>query len=455
MNTNIFKAYDIRGIYGSDIDESTAYHIGRGIVEVLGAKHLAVGRDARPHGESLKQALIRGINSKGCDVTDLGMITTPMLYYSSWNLDVDGSVAVTASHNPVEYNGVKLCKKNVGPVGDVTGLNDIRDYVIAEMRGEADTSVANELGSITQHDIITPYYKHVRSFAEFGDKKRKIVVDCANTMGVLELPILEHFADNLEITKIYCDLDHPYTAHEANPLNESTLDELREKVLEVGADLGIAYDGDADRVGFVDEKGEIIPMDLASALMATVMLDDNKGATVLYDLRSSMATREAIEEAGGVAHECRVGHTFIKAQMQEEDALYAGELSGHYYFKANKTGELSSLAAITLLNLMMEKGESISDLVSDYRRYFHSGEINSEVEDKQGMMEKLKDLYKDGDLGELDGIKISFWDKPSGERWWFNVRPSNTEPVLRFICEADNKDLMEEKRDEILAIIRG
>jgi phosphomannomutase len=455
MNKNIFKAYDIRGLYGPDIDESAAYHIGRGIVDVLGAKRLAVGRDARPHGDSLKTSLIRGITSTGCDVIDLGMITTPMLYYSSWNLDIDGAVAVTASHNPVEYNGVKLCRKNVGPVGDVTGLNDIRDYVIAEISGESDVVVSDDLGSVSEHDIITPYYEHIRSFAQFGHKKLHIVVDCANTMGVLELPILEHFSENLEITKIYCDLDHPYTAHEANPLNESTLDELRTKVMEVGADLGIAYDGDADRVGFVDEKGEIIPMDLATALMAKVMLEGNQGATILYDLRSSMATREAIEESGGVAHECRVGHTFIKAQMQEENALYAGELSGHYYFKANKTGELSSLAAITLLNLMVEKDLPISDLVSDYRRYFHSGEINSEVEDKQAMMDRLKEMHSDGDLSELDGIKISYWNKPKGEKWWFNVRPSNTEPVLRFICEADTKELMEQKRDEILAIIRS
>jgi len=455
MNKNIFKAYDIRGIYGPDIDESAAFHIGRGIVKELEASTLAVGRDARPHGASLMNSLIRGITSTGCNVIDLGMITTPMLYYSSWNLDVDGSVAVTASHNPVEYNGVKLCRKNVSPVGEATGLNDIRDYVLAEMASTDKLEMAGELGTVSTHDIVTPYYAHLESFAKFDDKKFHIVVDCANTMGVMELPILEKFSDNLEITKIHCDLENPYTAHEANPLNESTLDELRDKVKEVGADLGISYDGDADRVGFIDEKGQIIPMDLATALMAQVMLEGNKGSKILYDLRSSMATKEAIEEAGGVALESRVGHTFIKAQMQQENALYAGELSGHYYFAANKTGELSTLAAITLLNLMAEKNQSISELVAKYRRYFHSGEINSEVQDKQGMMDKLKDLYSDGNLNELDGIKISYWDKPEGERWWFNVRPSNTEPVLRFICEADKKELMESKRDEILAIIRG
>jgi phosphomannomutase len=267
-------------------------------------------------------------------------------------------------------------------------------------------------------------------------------------MGVLDLALYQRYSENLSFEKIYCDLEHPYTAHEANPLNIETLRELQEKVKETKADLGIAYDGDADRVGFVDEKGEIIPMDLITGLIAQVLLTENPGATILYDLRSSDAVKETIEEYGGIAHECRVGHAFIKQQMLEENALFAGELSGHYYFQANKNGEAPTLATFTLLNLMAQTGKPISELVSHLRRYFHSGEINSEVSDKDIVIEKLKTHYHEGELSELDGIKIRFND------WWMNVRPSNTEPVLRLNLEAKTKEIMEEKTKEVLSLIR-
>jgi len=444
MNPEIFKAYDVRGVYPTDIDEDTLYKIGCATVEILGVKKLAVGRDARESGESLMKELIRGITDAGCDVVEIGMITTPMLYFSSWHLDVDGAISVTASHNPAEWNGVKICRKNAVPVGGETGLSEIRDRV--QIDAFADTP---KKGTITQQDIKNAYYDHFAQFANFSDKKFNIVIDCANTMGVLELPLFERFSENFEITKLYCDLDTPYTAHEANPLKIETLQELQQKVIEKKADLGISYDGDADRVGFVDETGKIIPMDLVTGLIAKVLLEKNPHASVFYDLRSSRATKEIIEETGGKALECRVGHAFIKAQMREEGALFAGELSGHYYFQANENGEVSTLAAFTLLNLMAETGKKISELVQDLRRYHHSGEINSEVLDKDATMEKLKEIYSDGKLSELDGIKIDYPD------WWFNVRPSNTEPVLRLNLEADTKEKMEQKRDEVLKIIRG
>ena len=446
MNSEIFKAYDIRGIYPSDIDEDAVYKIGRAAVKEIQAKVLAIGRDARESGPSLHTALVNGITDAGCDVIDLGMITTPMLYFASHQLDVDGAIAVTASHNPGEYNGIKICRKNAVPVGSASGLNNIRDAVVANQFEDI-----KKQGIVSQHDIKPAYYEYFGQFARFGNKKFTIVVDCANTMGVLELPFYtKHFAENFTVIPLYCDLNNAYNAHEANPLNTDTLKELQKKVVTENANLGIAYDGDADRIGFIDENGEIIPMDLTTGLIAKVLLEseENQGATVLYDLRSSRAVKEVIEENGGVAHECRVGHAFIKEQMREEDALFAGELSGHYYFSANKNGEMSTLAAFTLFNLMSETGQKISELVADLRRYAHSGEINSKVHDKDTVITKLKEKYSDGIITELDGIKIDYPD------WWFNVRASNTEPVLRLNCEAKTSDLMEIKRDELLTLIR-
>lgn len=452
MNPQIFKAYDIRGVYPSEIDEETAYAIGRATVTVLGAKTLAVGRDARLSGPSLEEALVRGITDAGCDVVSIGMVTTPMLYFSSWHLDVDGALSVTASHNPAEYNGIKICRKNAVPVGENSGLFAIRDLVISAS-GSGTTPVPDPIpnkGNITTQDVLTPYYDFFATFAKFGDTRFHVAIDCANTMGVLELPFYEkYFAKNFSLEKLYCDLDHPYTAHEANPLKTETLDELRALVVEKKCQLGIAYDGDADRVGFVDEKGEIIPMDLVTGLIAQVLLEENPGRTVLYDLRSSNSVKEVIEECGGVAKECRVGHAFIKQQMAEEHALFAGELSGHYYFEANKNGEVSTLAAFTLLNLMAKTGRPISELVAHLRRYFHSGEINSEVKDKDAVLARLAETYQDGSKHTLDGLKVSYPD------WWFNVRPSNTEPVLRLNLEAKTKETMEQKRDELLALIRS
>lgn len=445
MNPSIFKAYDIRGIYPNDIDEESAYKIGRATATILGAQKLAVGRDARASGPSLQEALMQGIIDAGCDVINIGMITTPMLYFSSWHLNVDGALSVTASHNPAEYNGVKICRKDAVPVGENSGLFDIRDKVIA-----GEFSEISKKGTVTEQDIKTAYYDYFGTFAKFEDTSFHIAIDCANTMGVLELPFYEErFAKNFVIEKLYCNLEHPYTAHEANPLKTETLDELRALVREKKCDLGIAYDGDADRVGFIDERGEIIPMDLVTGLIAQVLLERNPGVTILYDLRSSTAVKEVIEENGGIAKECRVGHAFIKQQMTQEKALFAGELSGHYYFGANKNGEVSSLAAFTLLNLMTKTGKPISELVAHLRRYFHSGEINSEVKDKDAILAKLTEIYKDGSRHNLDGLKVSYPD------WWFNIRPSNTEPVLRLNLEAKTKEMMKQKRDELLGIIRG
>ena len=457
VKQEIFKAYDIRCIYGEDCDAKTFYLIGQEMSKALGVKKMAVGCDARESSPVLHNALMQGILDAGVDVVNLGVITTPMLYFASHFLpDVEGAMSVTASHNPGEWNGVKTCLRNAVPVGEEAGIGATREGVLARQNEKIEISEVahSSKGTLSEYDIKKDYYEYFVKFAKLENKKFKVVIDCANTMGVLELPFYEKYlADNFEVVKLYCDLENSAyrNAHEANPLKMETLAELQQKVKEENADLGIAYDGDADRVGFVDEKGEIIPMDLVTGLISKVFLEnpENKGRVFLYDLRSSRAVKEVIEENGGIAHECRVGHTLIKKQMSEENALFAGELSGHYYFQANKNGEVSTLAALTLLNLMAETGQPISELVQDLRRYYHSGEINSEVEDKEAVMEKLKEKYSDGKLSELDGIKIDYSD------WWFNVRPSNTEPVLRLNVEARTKEMMEEKRDELLAIIRG
>ncbi len=449
VNADIFKAYDIRGTYPDKMNEEAAYAIGRATAGFLKAKRIAVGRDIRESSPALFKALIKGLRDQGADVYDLGLSTTPMVYFASGKLDVDGGIMLTASHNPAEWNGMKLCRRSAVPIGENSGMLEIKAMAV----GGGFAKPAEE-GGLIPVDLKKDYLAHLSSFLKLKDKKFKLVVDLANAMGILELDIYKDLPENIEAVYLYDEFDGRFPNHEANPLKTETLEELRKKILEERADLGIAYDGDGDRVGFVDEKGKIIPMDYITALIAEIVLKKKPGAKILYDLRSSMAVKEIIEENGGVARQCRVGHALIKKQMRDEGASFAGELSGHYYFEENYLAEAGSLPAIYLLNLMAETGRPVSELAAKVQRYFHSGEINSEVEDKEKVLTGLKETYKAGELDELDGIKISFWNNPAGERWWFNLRPSNTEPVLRLTLEADTEELMEKKRDEILNFIR-
>jgi phosphomannomutase len=450
MNSKIFKAYDIRGLYPEEINEEAAYRIGRAMVRFLGAKDIVVGKDIRSSSDSLYEKLKAGIMDEGANVIYLGKVTTPMLYYASGKIACDGGIMITASHNPPQYNGFKICRPMAIPIGEGSGIDEVKKLAI-----ESEFIEAENQGSVSSHEIRNEYLNYVASFANFKDKKMKIVVDPANSMSILEIPIYQKFSQNIELVSIFDNFDNTFPNHEANPIKLETLSALQNKVIETKANLGIAYDGDGDRVGFVDEKGNIIPMDLVTALIAKVVLKQKPGVTILYDLRSSMAVKEIIEEKGGKAIECRVGHALIKKQMRETDAAFAGELSGHYYFDENFKAECGSLPAIYLLNLIAETNQPISELVAETKRYFHSGEINSEVGNKEKIINKLKEIYQDGVLGELDGIKISYWNQEVGQRWWFNVRPSNTEPLLRLNLEADNKALMEEKKEELLSLIRS
>ncbi|MBO4304243.1 MAG: phosphomannomutase/phosphoglucomutase [Lentisphaeria bacterium] len=435
----IFKAYDIRGIYPEQLDAQIAEKVGRALVVFLKAKKIVVGRDMRPHSQPLFEALAKGITLQGADVIDLGLCSTPQSYHANGKLGADGSVMITASHNPAEWNGFKLCRREAVPIGGNSGIADIEKMVSLDK-----WPAAERTGKIIPYSIAEEYASFLRSFARI-DRKLKVVVDYANAMGSYEIKGIEPYFD---IIPLYKELDGTFPNHEANPLKTETLSAILAKVRETGADFGAALDGDADRCGFIDNKGEIIPMDLFTALIAQDILSEGP-ATILYDLRSSRAVRECIEENGGKAIMSRVGHAFIKAQMRETGAVFAGELSGHYYFKENFVAESQGLAMVKLANLLCAKNKPLCELVAPLRKYFSSGEINSKVADPASVLARIREKYADGNLFQLDGISSEYPD------WWLNVRSSNTEPLIRLIVEANEKKLMEEKRDEALALIRA
>ena len=437
--SGIFKAYDIRGVYPTDLNETLAEAIGRAYIEFTGAKKVVIGRDMRPHSEPLFSSLCRGITGQGADVIDLGLCSTPQSYFANGKLKADGGIMITASHNPGEWNGFKLCRANAVPISGVTGIADIQRIVETKSWKKCTT-----VGKVTKYDIGPEYGKFLRSFATM-DRKLKVVVDYANAMGLYEIAGIRELFD---VVPMYDTLDGTFPNHAANPLQTETLDAIRAKVKEVGADFGAAFDGDADRCGFIDDRGEIIPMDLFTALIAQDILSHGP-ATIFYDLRSSRAVRECIAENGGKPMMSRVGHAFIKTQMRENDAVFAGELSGHYYFKQNYTAESQGMAMIMLANLICRKNKPVHELVDPLRKYFSSGEINSRVADVKPILDAIRKKYADGNMYELDGVSSEYPD------WWFNVRASNTEPLLRLIVEADTPEKMAAKRDELLKIIRG
>ena len=437
--SGIFKAYDIRGVFPGEINADMAEAIGRAYIEFTGAKKVVVGRDMRPHSADLFEGLARGITGQGADVIDLGLCSTPQSYFANGTLKADGSVMITASHNPGEWNGFKLCIADAVPISGVTGIMDIQRIV--EEKSWKPCSVP---GKVSTYDIKAQYREFLRSFIKF-DRKFKIVVDYANAMGLYEFAGI---ADCFEVIPMYDTLDGTFPNHEANPLKSDTLDAIRAKVKETGADFGAAFDGDADRCGFIDDEGNIIPMDLFTALIAQDILS-NGPAVILYDLRSSRAVPECIKSLGGTPIQSRVGHAFIKAQMRETGAVFAGELSGHYYFKQNYTAESQGLAMIMLANLICAKKMPLHTLIAPLKKYFSSGEINSKVADVKPVLDAIRARYTDGNMFELDGISVEY------DKWWFNIRASNTEPLLRLIVEADTPELMESKKAELLKIIRG
>jgi len=435
----IFKAYDIRGIYGDTLNEDMAFKIGRAFCTFLKCRKVVVGRDIRSHSAPLFEALARGLTAHGADVISVGLCSTPMSYYANGLLGADVSIMITASHNPKEWNGFKLCRENAIPISGDTGIKDIERIVVEKTFA----TPPGKQGKISEYNIAAEYAEHVRKLAAMK-RPIRIAVDFANAMGICEARCFEGI---IQVDPLFDKLDGNFPNHEANPLKEETLDALRKKVAAGKYDFGVAFDGDADRAGFVDEKGNIIPMDMITALVAQSVLKQEKGV-ILYDLRSSWAVKEVIEENGGTPKMCRVGHAFIKQQMRDAGAVFAGELSGHYYFRDNYYTESSAMAVISVANVLSASHKPLSALIKPIQRYFASGEINSEVENTGAILKKLRVDYGSGKVVDLDGLSVEFKD------WWFNVRCSNTEPLMRLNLEAKSRSLMEQKRDELLAIIR-
>lgn len=435
----IFKAYDIRGIYGKELTDELATKIGKAFATLLKPQTVAIGRDMRPHSQPLFDALTQGLIEHGVTVIDLGLCTTPMTYFGIATTEADAGIMVTASHNPGEYNGMKLCRKGAVPISGATGIADIERIVASE----AFDAPAATPGKQISQPAANAYVQKIRSYAAIQSPMR-IAIDMANGMGIVESEV---FKGVFDIDPLFDTLDGTFPNHEANPLVTETYADLQAKVKAGQYAFGVAFDGDADRAGFVDENGDIIPMDMITALIAQDVLAHEKGV-IFYDLRSSWAVKEVIREAGGTPMMSRVGHAFIKQQMRDENALFAGELSGHYYFRDNFYTESSALAVIRVANIVAAAGKPLSELIKPIRRYFASGEINSEVSDPKATLDRIRGRYNDGQVFELDGVSVEYDD------WWFNVRLSNTEPLVRLNVEARQHDLMEEKRDELLAVIR-
>ncbi len=439
----IFKAYDVRGIYPEELNEEAAKKVGRAFSDFLGGKTIVIGRDMRLSSDRLFLSLAEGMTKQGINVIDIGIVSTPMSYFACAFLKADGSIMITASHNPKDYNGFKFTRKNAVPISEATGLKDIEKIFLS---GKFKSS--QRKGRITKKEIMQDYVNHVLSFIDVKKiRTLNIVIDAANGMGGKETPFV-YSKLPCKTTELFFNLDGTFPNHEADPLKEENVGELKKIVLKKKADLGIAFDGDADRVFFVSEKGEKISSDLIACLIAEDFLEKNPNEKVLYDLRSSLIIKEKVEELGGKAIMSRVGHAFIKELLRKENAVFGGELSGHYYFRDNFYTDSGIIASLKIIEILSKKNKPISELIKPLKKYFQSGEINSKISDKESKMKLLMEKYKDGKLTTIDGIRIDFDD------WWFNVRPSNTEPLLRFNLEAKTKSLMEKKRDEVLGLIR-
>jgi phosphomannomutase len=451
LDPKIFKAYDVRGIYPDELDEAGAEAIGRAYVEQFEPRRMAVGRDMRISSPAMQEALMRGAASAGADVVDLGLVGTEMVYFAVGSLGLEGGAMVTASHNPKQYTGMKLVRRGALPVGGESGLLDVRDRALAQSRdgGSHRDGTATE-GSLESYDIWPAYVERVLSFVDVAAiKPLKVVIDAANGMaGAMLPPVLERLP--IETVRCYFEPDGSFPNHEPNPLLPENREFIVRKTLEEGADLGVAFDGDADRCFFVDDTGEFVPGDFVTALFAESVLEKEPGAKVIYDVRASRAVPDTIERAGGVPLVNRVGHAFIKARMRKEDAAFAGEVSGHYYFRDFSQADSGVVPFLLMLELISKRGRRLSEILAPLRsRYFITGELNTPVPDVALKLQELKERYEDGRISHLDGISVDFDD------WHFNVRPSNTEPLLRLNLEATSEELMERKRDEVLEVIRS
>jgi phosphomannomutase len=455
LDPSIFKAYDVRGIYPDQMDEALAYRIGRGFARVLSdlqdtpvrELRVAVGRDMRLSAPAMAEQYGRGIADEGADVLDVGMVGTEMLYWTVGSRELDGGLACTASHNPKPYTGAKLVKRGAIALSSDSGIGELREIVATGEPGPP----ADSPGEVRRLDIADAFREAARAYI---DPERitpmRVVVDGGNGMaGAMIGPLLDSLP--IEQVKTYWEPNGEFPDHEPNPLLPENREFIIDKVRETGADLGIAWDGDADRCFFIDDTGEFVAGDFLTALLAESILRKEPGATILYDVRASRAVRDVVERAGGEAEVNRVGHAFFKTRMRDTGAAFGGEVSGHYYFRDFYCADSGTIPALLILELLSVEGRKLSELLEALRsRYFISGEINSEVEDQEGKMEELVERYSDGEISRLDGISVDYDD------WHFNVRPSNTEPLLRLNVESlVSREQMEKHRDEVLALIRA
>jgi phosphomannomutase len=437
----IFKAYDIRGTVPDQFDAPTARAIGAAFARFSGAARILVARDMRPSGVELSRAFADGATSQGVDVVDLGMASTDLIYFAAGHLDAPGAM-FTASHNPAQYNGVKLCLAGARPVGQDTGLAAIKAAVVG---GVPDGPGG---GTITEQNLLDDFAVHVRSFVDESTLlPLKVVADTANGMGGLVAPrVFEGLPFSLEI--MYGELDGTFPNHPADPIQPENQKDLQARVLETGADVGLAFDGDADRVFLVDEKAELLSGSTTTAMVAASMLAKHPGATILHNLICSKAVPEVIRERGGTPIRTRVGHSFIKEVMAETGAVFGGEHSGHYYFRENYRADSGIIAALVVLELCSQANQPLSELREPFERYADSGEINTEVPDPQAVLQKVADAYRDAQQDRLDGLTVDLGD------WWFNLRPSNTEPLLRLNLEAATREECDQHLSEVLDLMR-
>ncbi|MEM9066624.1 MAG: phosphomannomutase/phosphoglucomutase [Planctomycetota bacterium] len=458
MLGRVFKAYDVRGTYPDLLTDEMAWQIGFGVSKFLlndaaaagdatpMMKNVVVGRDMRKSSPALSERLMNGITVQGGDVIDVGLVDTPFVYFAINHLDCSGGVQVTASHNPPQYNGFKVSKRKAKPVGEETGLNEVRKHAAVVDRNTDRTPV----GRVEERDLWDAYSDHVLSFLDLAPgKSLKIVIDASNGMAGVMVPKI--FGKNggniegLELVELNFDVESGEFAHEPNPLVESNLEQLQAAVVEHKADCGVCFDGDADRLVVVDEKGKTIGCDKLTALLAPRFLADKPGTAVIYDLRSTKAVAEEIEKAGGIPVRSRVGHVFMKQALAERGGCFGGELSGHFYFADNFNADSGAIALATLVTFLGEQTKPLSKLIAPIARYAHSGEINFEIEEKDAALEALRDELGpgsdvDADLDELDGVTLDCFDT---EGWWANIRKSNTEPLLRLNCEARDAATLE------------
>jgi phosphomannomutase len=448
LEPEVFKAYDVRGLHPSELDEAGAYAIGRAFVEEFRPRAIAVGRDTRVSSPAMAAAVIEGAADAGADVHDLGLVGTEMVYFAVTDLGLEGGICVTASHNPKEYTGMKIVRAGALPVGGESGLLEVRDRALELVRNEHNVSLKR--GSVRREEVGPAFTAKVLSFVDLeAIRPLRVVIDAANGMaGVMLPPVLERLP--IDAVRCYFEPDGTFPNHEPNPLLPENREFIVARTLEEGADLGVAYDGDADRCFFVDDTGEFIPGDFVTALLAQVMLEKEPGGKVIYDVRASWAVPKTIEEAGGTALVNRVGHAYIKHRMREDDALFGGEVSAHYYFRDFSQADSGVVPFLLMLELISKRGRKLSELLRPFReQYFITGEINTPVADVAGKLRELEERYAEGRISHLDGVSVEFDD------WHFNVRPSNTEPLLRLNLEALSREAMEARRDEVLAVIRS